>query len=691
MGDANGTPSANAARYAAFISYSHRDRGWAEWLHRAIETYRLPRELSRTGGVDALRPVFLDRAELPSSSDLAASVRDALEKSAFLIVICSPASAQSRWVNEEVRYFKSLGRASSVLCLIVGGEPAWAARGLGEAQECFPPAIRYRVDGDHVTREAATEPLAADVRPGNDDRRSARLKIVAGLLGVPLDRLVQRESARRQKRLAFVASAAVVGCVILGALSLAAVLARNEADRQRKLAEQRSLTATRTAEFLKSLFSVSEPSEARGRSITALEVLDRGAQQITAQLKDEPQVRADLMTTLGEVYASLGLLARGAALLGDAEAIPGNPPALAVRQAAAMGEVDYQRGDYAAAKASLARAEQLLASLPSNDGLRVRVLDAAGDVGLATDDYEGARHSFQKALALAPTASALNPELVARAAEGVAQCDLAEKHYDAATAGLSRALTAQLQATGELHPRTAEILNELGSTAYLSGNNAAAEGYFRRTAAIEIKVLGEKHTDLAITRNNLARVLLEERKVSEARSLLEESVAARTGQVVDTDAQMAFVFSNLALADTALGDFRTAEPLYYKALAAAVANKHRLHGPILTDLADLECRTGRFEAALKRLDEARPIVATRYPDDPWRAAYVDNVRGGCLVGLKRYAEAERLLAASTPVVMKKFPAPTLFGHDAIERNIRLYSATGDDARLAQYRAMLSAH
>jgi len=686
-----GEPSAAArtGRYVAFISYSHKDRAWAQWLHRAIETYHVPEHLEGAA-TERLQPVFLDRAELPSSSDLAASVRDALERSDFLIVVGSPDAARSRWVNEEVRTFKALGRAAQILCLTVAGDPG-AASGAMSAS-CFPPALRFVVENGEVTARPASEPLAADVRPGKDDRRTARLKIVAGLLGVPLDRLVQREQARRQRRLAFVAAAAVAGCIVLAGLSLAAVLARNEADRQRRLAEQNSLTATRTADFLKSLFSTADPSEARGRSITALEVLDRGALQIDAQLKAEPEVRADLMTTLGEVYTSLGLLTQGADLIAHAQAIPGLPSTLAARQATALAEVAYQRGDYPAATAALDRARGLIdAERAAAPAARTRMLDAAGDVSLATDDYAAARRSFEAALAASAAPAIVSPELVARAAEGIAQCDLFEKHYAAAEQEFQRALAAQLAATGELHPRTSEILNQLGSLAYLTGDNASAERYFRRTAAIEARVLGDQHTDLAITRNNLARVLLEQRKITEARGLLEQSVAARAGKVVETDAQMAFVFSNLALADAALGDYKTAEPLYYKGLAAAIANKHRLHGPILADLADLECHTGRYLAALARLDEARPIVAARYPDDAWRAAYVDNVRGGCLVGLHRYEEARRLLADSTPIVMKKFPAPTLFGHDAIERNIRLYTATGDDARLAQYRAMLSAH
>ncbi|HXC60437.1 MAG TPA: toll/interleukin-1 receptor domain-containing protein, partial [Steroidobacteraceae bacterium] len=89
-------------RYAAFISYNHRDRRWAQWLHRAVENYSPPKGLrSRDeSGIAArpLRPVYLDREEAASSSGLAASVRETLEQSAALIVVCSPAAAGSRWV-----------------------------------------------------------------------------------------------------------------------------------------------------------------------------------------------------------------------------------------------------------------------------------------------------------------------------------------------------------------------------------------------------------------------------------------------------------------------------------------------------------------------------------------------------------------------------------------------------------------
>jgi len=119
-------------RYRAFISYSHRDSAWADWLHRALESYSIPPRLvglTTSAGVipASLSPIFRDRDELPSATNLSRKVGEVLAQSACLIVVCSPHSAQSHWVDEEVKAFQRLGRADRIYCLIVDGEPGAAA------------------------------------------------------------------------------------------------------------------------------------------------------------------------------------------------------------------------------------------------------------------------------------------------------------------------------------------------------------------------------------------------------------------------------------------------------------------------------------------------------------------------------------------------------------------------------------
>ena len=123
-------------RYRAFISYSHQDSAWADWLHKALETYRVPSRLvgaqTAAGTIPRrLLPIFRDRDELASATDLGGKVNEALEQSANLIVICSPRSATSHWVQQEVLAFKRLAHGGRVFCLIVDGEPhasEWSRR-----------------------------------------------------------------------------------------------------------------------------------------------------------------------------------------------------------------------------------------------------------------------------------------------------------------------------------------------------------------------------------------------------------------------------------------------------------------------------------------------------------------------------------------------------------------------------------
>jgi WD40 repeat protein len=223
--------------YLAFVSYSHVDEVWAKWLHQALERYVVPKPLvGRTTAKGVvprrLTPIFRDRDELPGSPSLEEEIRRALQRSRSLIVICSPHSAVSRYVNGEIIAFKRLGREADIYCLLIGGEPHASDRPESGLLEAFPAAIRFRVDADGTLTDEPAEPLAADVRTGKDARADAKLKIVAGLLGVGFDELKHREARRRfHHRLQ------------IGALTLAVVMAIGGVwwNRQRELEGQRQI------------------------------------------------------------------------------------------------------------------------------------------------------------------------------------------------------------------------------------------------------------------------------------------------------------------------------------------------------------------------------------------------------------------------------------------------------------------
>lgn len=248
-GEARKLPGAGSAggarqwRYKAYISYSHRDRAWGRWLHQALESYRVPGRLvgrpTAIGLVPAkIAPVFRDREELPTANDLGSAIYEALEASAALVVICSPAAASSRWVNEEILAFKRLGRADRIFCLIADGEPNASGTPDSELEECFPDALRHKVDAGGRLTDEREEPVAADARPGGDGRSGAKLKLIAGILGVGLDELRRREHQRRQRRLVGISMASLAGMLLMGVLALNAVVARKDAERNRDKAEE---------------------------------------------------------------------------------------------------------------------------------------------------------------------------------------------------------------------------------------------------------------------------------------------------------------------------------------------------------------------------------------------------------------------------------------------------------------------
>ncbi len=224
------TSGGNTSRepvYWAFISYSQRDVKWARWLQSLLETYRIPPGLKHLGDERVipprLFPIFRDRDELPSAPDLAEKIRDALRQSRTLIVICSPNSARSPWVDQEVREFKAQGRAERIFPIIIAGEPYASDRPESADQECFPPAIRFVVAFDGTLTSRRAEPIAADARPGKDGPRNAALKLVAGILGVGFDTLRRRDALRqrRQRRLRIAGAIGAVLLTMLGYLTLA--------------------------------------------------------------------------------------------------------------------------------------------------------------------------------------------------------------------------------------------------------------------------------------------------------------------------------------------------------------------------------------------------------------------------------------------------------------------------------------
>lgn len=364
------------SRYWAFLSYSSLDAKFAKWLLRAIESYKIPVQFVERGtpaGEPAparLRPLFHDRSELPAAPDLSAEIVKALAESRYLIVVCSPGAARSRWVNREIEIFKSLGRQDRILLIIADGEP-----NVGGALECFPEAVRD------------IEPIAADARPHMDGPANAKLKIIAGMLGVRFDALKDRDAQLRMQwlRRAFALAASLV--LIFAVLTGVAWWQRRVAIEQRELAVQRTNSLRDVLSRL--IWRVHDDVDGLPGSVNLkMDLLNGSVSELStlqaADLADNGLARlvAGSQSRLGMVQFDVGQMAAARASFAKAisigEVLTGNDKqnGLYLLDLAEylrhMADIDLVQGDPLAGKVKLARSLSILQVLPPDLSTSVR-------------------------------------------------------------------------------------------------------------------------------------------------------------------------------------------------------------------------------------------------------------------------------------------------------------------------------
>lgn len=173
-------------KYYAFISYSGKDEKWAKWLHTNLENYHIPAALCKNNPnlPKRIRPVFWYKKDL-SGTKLKEALEKELESSRYLIVICSPDSAKSEWVSDEVQFFIDKGKCKYIIPFIVDGVP----HSVDENKECFPESLR------NLSREDEIRGISVQA----EGRQHALVDVVATMFGVSFDILWQRHKRRRRK------------------------------------------------------------------------------------------------------------------------------------------------------------------------------------------------------------------------------------------------------------------------------------------------------------------------------------------------------------------------------------------------------------------------------------------------------------------------------------------------------------
>lgn len=710
--------SIDAPKYRAFISYSHHDSRQASWLHRSLEKYRPPKPLIGTvtarGEVPKrIAPIFRDRDELPSATDLGSLINAALAGSACQIVICSPQAAKSRWVNEEILAFKRLGREDRIFCLIVGGEPNASDMPGREAEECFPPALRFRLGPDGELSAARTEPIAADVRAGKDGKNSAKLKLISGLLGVGFDTLKRREQHRRNRRLFAFSCAAMAGMVLTSGLAAYALMERAAARHQTVRAEAEARTARETTRFLVDLFKISDPSEARGNTVTAREMLDKGASKIEVELARQPAIQARLMDTLGTVYMGLGLFNQARPLIDRAVAtrrrVQGVDPLDLSDSLSHQGDLLSLQAEYAAGEKAYREAIRIESMRPDDHQSQVELANSLYGLGTLLAQagrYPEAESSLRQALKLQQALYGASHPAIARTLKDLARAVADGGDLNTAIPLMQRAVAMQREVRGkEPHPDLAEVLNDMGMLLWRSGDLDGAERFYRESLAMNRRLLGDKHPEIANGLENVAMSLQDKGDLAGAETLYRQSLEMRRELLGENHPIVGRTLMNLAslqydrgATEEALANARKVLAIYRKAYPAdnpeiarvlngigswltmagdydeadqylreGLAMRSRLFDDRQPDIASslialaiLEIAEGKYPEALERAQSAKGIYTAALSADHWRTALAESAEGAALTGLGRYPEAEPRLAHGYGILSKEGGLPLIY-------------------------------
>ncbi len=637
-------------RYKAFISYSSSDRAEAERLHRKLESFQTPKALIDAANVPLerrLQPIFKDREEFAAGANLRSTIEAALASSEFLIVVCSPDAAKSSWVNKEIAYFRKRRDPAKVLCYISAATPPDAV----SDEQWLPLALRLEttVDGE-PSGGLIDQPLAADARDRGDGERLAQLKTIAAMLHVGLDDLVRRDAQRRARNRRMIVGGSVSVSLITSALAAAALVSRQQAIENEQRAEREALKATRTTEFMVRLFEVNDPGEARGREITAKEILDRGVVSIEKDLVDEPEVRSTLMHTMGRVYTGLGLYGEAAKLLGkarDEQLAIGADPKDVFATENAYARALYEKGEIEKSVEVYSRLIKEADVDMEKGGWRVeyaRAFVGAGEAVLYARTEDEAEPYYQRARDLLSAHGLSRSEEAAEAAQGLAGVKMYQEKYAASETLYTEARETLVALKGDDFFGVALVDNDLGNLYYFKQDFTASRDALRRGLRLFIKVLGESHPDTIIASNNVARLELETGEIAAARKRMTRVVALTREVHRDGLADFAFIANNMGLADLESGNVDEATDAFREALALAPDRSNRLFPEISFNLGRALCERGNAAEGLRHIEAGRAALPDHYKEGNWRYGLADEFESRC-----RAAAGDKKLAAGLAV------------------------------------------
>ena len=467
-----------------------------------------------------------------------------------------------------------------------------------------------------------------------------------------------------RRHLAAVAASAA-GVVLLAGL-IGVHTQRLAAERDR--AQREAAKATKASEMLMGVLTSADPYAIRDRNgePTVRALLDAGATQVQREFAAEPDLQAQLLSTMGRTYRRLGLYDKAENLLEQAlvsgQRAFGTEHVTVAQTLQYLGVVLADKGDYQGAARRLEQALAIQRRLLG--GAHADIAVTLSELGRVYQDQGfNARAEPLHREALEMRRRLLGDEDKETA---VSLSDLASvRRLDGDLAGaetlIRQSLAINRKTRGDGHPNTAINLHDLALVIAARGDYAAAQSLLQQALVVQRKTLGEKHTVVAATDNSLSRVLLAQGRYEDA-ALAEQSALEIAGDALPPDHPLVAIYTiNLG--------------------AVQLARKT----PAATAAAELLLRDGVRIRALS--PGVVPGRRRTFVEDDWSVGAAKSLLGAALTAQHRYDEAEAVLLeaqrdlASSPSFAREMTVNT-------RRLADLYQASGRHAKAAEYRARL---
>ncbi len=584
------------------------------------------------------------------------------------------------------------------------GETTITPETVSRARSVQPHQLRRVLTGDLDTillaalrkepqrRYGTVEQFAEDVRRSLD---GLPVRAHKDSLGYRARKFIQRN------RVPIGVGATIVALLFGFAVTMAMQASRIALERD---AEQRERDRSeQVVTFLQDIFRVSDPlgqggetipgETIPGETITAREILDSGAQRVTRELQDQPEVQATLMQAIGNVYRNLGLYDLAEPLLREAlsvrrRVLGADHPAVA-QSLNNLGVVLRQRGDYDGAEPLFNEALEMRRD-HHGEADHPDVAESINNLALLYQErgrYPVAEKLLREAIAIQrAVGGGAGAELASLLANlGILLTEVGD--WTGAEPPFREALELRRATLGEDHALVADSLNDLGVFLGIQGDYEAAEDMLSEALAMRRRSLSKDNPTLAESLNNLGRLRREKGDYAGAEELYREAISIRENQLGRDHRLVAIHVHNLGQVLQAQGKLARAEVQLRDSLAIRIrlfGEQHQEVGWSYIALGDVLVGQGRPAAAESLLDKGVRILTGNLPPNHWRIAYAESALGSCFTALERYREAEPLLLSSYENLSARRGPEHRRTQDALDHLIELYDTTD---RVAEANAL----